>query len=204
MAPIERITTDTSRSYAALCDYAAMGPGRSLEKLCERYRSDTSTVPTKRLTTLKDWSREDDWQNRVQVYDQALRADEDAARATIRAARRIALEEADWETGNALREATRAILSELPRFIRHTETEITQDGQLVKVITLALRAGPGELARAMEIASKIQRLSVGEATEHIQHEHEWIDSIAEALDRKLLSDMAGDEATRVPGESEQA
>lgn len=162
----DRRPSDTPRSYAALCDYCAMGPARSIDKLLQFYNSSvTASVPTKHRGTLGLWSGKHSWVERANESDRLAREAEDAARATIRAERRKQLEDQDFSDGNALREATRAILSELPRFIRHTETEIKQDGQLVKVITLALKAGPGELARALELASKLQRLSVGEATE---------------------------------------
>jgi hypothetical protein len=73
MARIDRRDSDTPKAYAALLDYAAMGPARSLDTLCERYRSGADPAPpTRRLTSLKDWSRQHDWQQRVQAYDDAL------------------------------------------------------------------------------------------------------------------------------------
>jgi hypothetical protein len=72
MASVERRADDTVKSYAALCDYCAMGSARSLEQLHERYRSGTDPVPTRRLTSLKDWSRSQDWQARARAYDDML------------------------------------------------------------------------------------------------------------------------------------
>lgn len=59
-------------------DYLRMGPGRSLEKLCNRYQSDTEAPPTKRIKTLKDWSTNHGWVARASLYD----AEQDAAKTT--------------------------------------------------------------------------------------------------------------------------
>jgi hypothetical protein len=80
MAAIERQPLDTPKSYAALCDYCAMGPSRSLDTLCERYRTGTDPAPpTRRLTSLKDWSRSGDWQARARQYDSQLQQEASAA-----------------------------------------------------------------------------------------------------------------------------
>lgn len=49
----------------AFAEYVNLGSGRSLEKLCDLYRSRTDSVPTKHLTTLKTWSIRYAWQNRI-------------------------------------------------------------------------------------------------------------------------------------------
>jgi len=57
---------ETNRARQAFEDYFNMGPGRSLESLLRRYQVATEALPpTKRIATLKDWSRKHDWQNRV-------------------------------------------------------------------------------------------------------------------------------------------
>lgn len=189
----DRRASDTPRSYAALCDYAAMGAGRSLEKLAERYRSVTGTVPTQRRTTLADWSRSGDWQARVAAYDADVQAELEAERAEIRKARRIALEEADWHEGEKLRAWVQELLAEAPKFLRRTETEITQNGEIVKIITLALTAGPGELARALKLASDVQRLSVGEPTEI----HKMVESEIGAFLDRLRDSLPPEEYARI-------
>ena len=146
-----------------------MGAGRSLSKLAESYRHRTESVPTRQESTLGKWSAVYDWQNRIQAADDAERAEAEAQRAAIRAARRAELEDLDYNQGMDLRMRCAELLAEMPRFLRHTESEVRQNGELVKVITLALKAGPGELARALELASKLQRLSVGEATERSEY-----------------------------------
>jgi hypothetical protein len=46
-------------------DYYKLGPQRSLPKLEVQYRSSTEAVPTKYLTTLKQWSTRYGWQQRI-------------------------------------------------------------------------------------------------------------------------------------------
>lgn len=50
-----------------------MGEGRSLEKLLESYQNDTKTAPSRRLRTLKDWSRIHNWQQRLADIAEAER-----------------------------------------------------------------------------------------------------------------------------------
>jgi hypothetical protein len=162
MPPLDRRADETHRAHVALCDYAAMGPGRSLEKLVQTW---AGSGPTKWLSTLKRWSADHAWQFRAQQYDEAQAAIDRAEREAIRAQRRHEVEDRDWEQGAQLRAWVADALREAPKFLRRTETAIDQNGETIRVITLALAAGPGELARAMKLASDLQRLSAGEPTE---------------------------------------
>lgn len=193
MPPPERRATDTPRSYAALVDLYAMGAGRSMEKLVDRYRNGADAVPpTRRLTTLKDWSRSGAWVERITTADDADQAEAERDRAAIRAQRRAELEDRDWAEGSALRDRALELLAEMPRFLRHTESEVRQNGELVKVITLALKAGPGELARALKVASELQRLSVGEPTERnsVTITNEWVFDPTEATNTPAADQAA--------------
>ena len=76
----ERRDGDTDKSYRALCDYARMGPARSMTDLQRSYSETTGEKPpTKSLRWLHEWSRTHDWQARVQDYDDAMRAAADEA-----------------------------------------------------------------------------------------------------------------------------
>jgi len=59
---------ETPKAAAAYEEYAALGPGRSLEKLVEKRRQSggNSTV---RLRTIEAWSSLHEWQRRVRTYD---------------------------------------------------------------------------------------------------------------------------------------
>ena len=168
MPPPERRASDTSRAYAALVDFAAMGPGRSLEKLVQMWATTgLAKPPTKWLSTLKRWSSEGAWVARLIDYDTAVARSDEAARASVRAARRAALEDRDWTQSNALRDRLDELLLELPKFLRRTESEVKQGGETVRVITLALNTTVAQLASALKLSSDVQRLSVGIATEQI-------------------------------------
>src|SRR3954470_22898345 len=125
MPSIERLPTDNAKSYAALCDYAALGPGRSLEKLVQIWtRSGLADKPTRWLSTLKRWSSAQRWALRCDAYDQQAQVELEQQRAVVRAARRAELEDSDWQQGAALREAAAALLAEVPRFLRRTTNRV--------------------------------------------------------------------------------
>jgi hypothetical protein len=178
MPPPERRASESPAAFRAFCDYTVMGSGgkrRSIRELADYYAGQSASgsladrPPTLSVKTLFGWSMRYDWDERSVAWDQQQQIDEEAARQAIRAQRRVELEEADWQHGSMIRQKVAEIVAELPRFIRRTVQRIEKDGQVTEVITLALNAGPGELARALELASKLQRLSVGEATDHTRH-----------------------------------
>lgn len=69
--PLALVAGETERANAALRDYAMMGPGRSLLRLAEAYRTRTGGVPTKQLSTLKAWSARYHWRERCYAVDDA-------------------------------------------------------------------------------------------------------------------------------------
>lgn len=82
----EQTTKETAKAYAAFVEYCALGPARSLEKLAALYQTRTKPVPG--ISTIKLWSTQHNWQERVKQYD-AERAEEK------RIARERAREEAE-------------------------------------------------------------------------------------------------------------
>ena len=64
--------TETQRvdHQRALAAYLAMGPGRSLSKLCRRYAGTVPKPPG--LPTLKFWSKRDGWQAEAVRYDERI------------------------------------------------------------------------------------------------------------------------------------
>lgn len=69
----ERQPNETDKAVLACNDYLRMGASRSLEKLHERYQtgieSGSETSPTKRLNTMREWSRSFGWVERASTYD---------------------------------------------------------------------------------------------------------------------------------------
>ena len=74
----QRRPEETARAFAAFCDYRDMGPARSLRLLLKQYqganRPQTApkAPPTRRLKTLKLWSRRYAWPRRTQAFDAHL------------------------------------------------------------------------------------------------------------------------------------
>lgn len=71
--PLSRVAGETAKANLALRDYAMMGPGRSLDKLLDRYQSAAEERPTMRRATLVAWSTRYAWQARVEALDAAFR-----------------------------------------------------------------------------------------------------------------------------------
>lgn len=68
---------ESPKAAAAFEDYYALGPGRSLTMLAERYvaqRKHGATTPTRHRATLGRWSRQFAWQERVAQRDAELAA----------------------------------------------------------------------------------------------------------------------------------
>jgi GNAT superfamily N-acetyltransferase len=66
MFPLQQ-REETAAQLRAFEDYWALGYDRSLEKLAGLYRDQSASgqgIPTKRLATLKDWSRDHGWLRR--------------------------------------------------------------------------------------------------------------------------------------------
>lgn len=55
----------TPKAAQAFADYAALGAGRSLDKLVTHYQSRPESAPTRQLTSLKVWSTKYGWQDRI-------------------------------------------------------------------------------------------------------------------------------------------
>ena len=113
---IERLQSDTDRSYAALVAYAAMGTQRSLEKVGQELG--------KSRVLMERWSSMHQWAIRIRAYDDGIAAEAEQQRAAIRYARRVELEDDDWNNGMALRSAVLSLLAEVPRFIRRSSSRV--------------------------------------------------------------------------------
>ena len=56
---------ETPAAQEAFEDYYGLGAERSLTKLAESYQTSTEPIPTEHIATLKKWSVEHNWQERV-------------------------------------------------------------------------------------------------------------------------------------------
>lgn len=78
--PLARRSGESAAANRALNDYALMGCKRSLNKLIDRYKKQTKhrpkthqKTPTLKISTIKDWSRKNQWVERVEQYDELER-----------------------------------------------------------------------------------------------------------------------------------
>ena len=62
---LSSLERESPAAYRAFLDYVMMGTERSLTKLESLYRSSSEPTPTKHLRTLKQWSADHHWQERL-------------------------------------------------------------------------------------------------------------------------------------------
>lgn len=138
------VAGESQAARRALLDYAMM-EHRSLPALCERYKA-KADAPTRRLTTLKEWSSSFEWQRRVIEFD----AVQDERRLANWERRKEEVNEADWTNGKKVRRNVLGRIADL------------EDGA-DKDTTLSLF----RLVRCLAMASELQRLATNEPTEII-------------------------------------
>lgn len=174
-SPLNRIPGESRKANQALRDYALMGVGRSLRSLLERYLQQSANgVPTTKFNSLGTWSNRFHWVDRVTRFDEL----EQEARLAEREKRRQQLEEADWVTGEKLRQRVGEFLEQLPKFIKTSESVTVEDTidpvskqpmkRETRVITVGLNTNLGQLANALKAATELQRLATGEATQRTE------------------------------------
>lgn len=165
---------EPSAAHTALCDYAALGPGRSLSALVEGYRSSTQPAPkppTRQLTRLKQWSIAYAWQERVAAYD----AQQAAARLVESqrqwAHRETAFREATWKAAEAGIARVRELLEQTAISTTTTEThEADEQGRRVRVVTIreAPKGTLRDIAALLKAVNDVGRLTLGQPTAHTQ------------------------------------
>jgi hypothetical protein len=110
----ERKERETKKAILACNDYLRMGPGRSLQKLHDRYQAVSEPLPpTRRITTLKRWSKDFEWQKRAADYEAYL--DHQKTEMAERR-RRQAMEQGlalDYERVTVLKNLTSLLLGEM-------------------------------------------------------------------------------------------
>lgn len=179
-SPLNRIPGESRKANQALVDYALMGAGRNLRGLLEGYvkqasnESQTTKPPTLKWLSISTWSIRFHWVDRVTRFDEL----EQEARLAERKKRRQQLEEADWVTGEKLRQRVGEFLEQLPKFIKTSESVTVEDTidpvskqpmkRETRVITVGLNTNLGQLANALKAATELQRLATGEATQRTE------------------------------------
>ncbi len=164
---------ESLKAHTAFIDYVLMGPGRSLRKLARRYQGQSEgeagaeKPPTTRQQTLEGWSVKFEWQTRLDAYQKERKTLD----LEYWEKRQIELREKDWQAGEDLREFAAEVLAHAPQFLKTTKKLIKggkgQPDQIVVTIGLDWMA----MVRAIETASKIQRLAAGMPESHQQVDH---------------------------------
>jgi len=190
---------ETAKAHAAFLEYVRMGPGRSLRKLHARYVDwrrtgdglATEKPPTTRLRTLMEWSSRFEWQARLEAYAE----ERDRAAIAEWEARRQALREIDFQTGDELRDLAARILAETPQFLKTTRRLIKgRDGATDReIITVGIDIDA--MLKALKLASDLQRAAAGlpAAAIEVRHDHRLdtdqyqraLESLAAALGTSL-------------------
>lgn len=153
--PLSPLDGERPGAHAALIAYYELGGDRSLVKLCTSLGR-----PAGYVRTLQEWSAHFRWQERVALQQGIDARTEAKKRAEIRARRRQQLEDHDWEHGETLRKRLLEIVAEMPKFVRRSEKVIEErNGDVLertRIVTTALNATPGDMARALLAASQLQ------------------------------------------------
>ncbi len=133
--------SESARARQAYADYVALGPGRSLEKLLERYQSGTGSAPTRRMTSLKQWSSAFGWQARLQAL-----ADGEAAAAEERQREYV---RSIMEAGFALPHERVKVLTELAQVLHR---DLTAEGEANRRWVIDVKGiGAGDNWQSVEI-----------------------------------------------------
>ncbi|MCG3207298.1 MAG: hypothetical protein FOGNACKC_00898 [Anaerolineae bacterium] len=203
--PLEQIPEESPKANQALFDYAMMGLNRNLRRLVKRYeeeyelsqRGEAAEPPTRWWATIARWSREYAWVARVQAWE-----DLERKRRIARRRERIEQWEDDaWDLSQQLAGKARQMLK-FP--LARQEVE---DG---KTIILPANWNFDTLARALQTADKLARLSTGTETEIIGGLGDWRDALppgvtardVEALLEELTANIIGDVAEQMANSDE--
>lgn len=199
------------RAHAAFLDYFYLGPGRSLQKLCVRYRAQSESKagakpPTRRKATLDEWSARYEWQARLKAFKDEF--DRREQERWIERQRQV--READWAAGIGLRDLAAQILTQSPQFMKTTRKLVkgrNGDPDTV-VITVGLET---QIAlKALELASDLQRKAAEILPPVQQHQitttvNFSADDLAQARDKVEQLELAlldGHDDGHAPGDSD--
>lgn len=184
MAPNEKNTADCklwdrqqdeagslepNRWYSRFEIYRRMGPDRSLLGACNIWRVRKGTkkynaVPGAWTNAFTKWN----WKVRAEAWDAHEKAEQDA----LWKSRRQQVKDQDFDQAQTLRDKVDEFLEVLSSFKRRSETEeIDEQGNVVRVITIALNTSITQIASALKTASDLQRLAAEmlPPTQRIEH-----------------------------------
>ncbi len=112
----------------ALASFLALGQSRTLPRLRERYCAVTGVIPPA-LSTLKRWSRSDEWQARAREHDSAVQAATSEKAIEREAEQRV-------EVSLVLEDTYRDVLGRMREHLARMP-QIKAPGQIVELVTAA-------------------------------------------------------------------
>ena len=180
-ATFEQQPKESAKAFAAFSAYLGMGPERSLEAVAQKF--------TKSSRLLKRWSRRFDWPGRVRAHaDRLATVEREATEALARGKaaewlkRQQALRETEWEMHEKCIAAARRGLGAFEAREK-------------------VYANLADIARMLEVASKLGRLASGMATDKTEITGEDGGPIRLELNaalNKVYGEVVDVEATALP------
>ena len=189
----DRLEKETPTAYTAFTAYYQMpADERSIDAAWRAGAKEGQNRDGKRAPThWGEWSAKFDWVKRAEAHDDyAAKLEEEKWEK-----RRLAMRERDWKQAEAIRDLVDAALPTANQFIRRQVTRIPARGDepAREVITLAFNIG--DLARVVEIASRMEHLATDEPTDNIRLSGAALDDVitrelAALADRSKKGDAA--------------
>lgn len=191
--PLAADDGETTKANQALRDYALLGSGRSLKKLCQKYeqlrQAGSDQPPTTRLPTLEQWSKENKWQARVADYDRLLFLERD----NLRRRRFQEWEDRSWTVANDL-------MGKAEQMLKFPLVEtVTRDGQTT---VSPARWSLDTVSRLTTTADKLARASTGNA-EGEPDDLDWLRNLPDGLTPDDLDLIIEEWAAQMMGAAEE-
>lgn len=159
--PFDRRPTETEPAYAAFKLYLQLGHGRSMRDVARKL--------DKNHALMSRWSKRHFWPERALSYDAHIESiSRDAEEKTLRATadtwatRYLESRERSYLVAQGLRKKAEAMLA-----FPLQEQTASKDGKTI--IIKPCKWSVADAARMMEVAMKLERLSVGLSTEKTEH-----------------------------------
>lgn len=167
----ERQRGETARAFAAFCAYRDLGRSRTLVEAARAfYESPNVGRTSAKVRQVERWSSAHGWVRRVDAYDEEMGRE-----------RRLRREQAiyDLEERHA-------------RIAQSFQSKVIQRLQTLRVEELS----PTDLARWFDVAARIERQALGQATSITEHRVSPVERLmrllsGQALDQVLSADPGG-------------
>lgn len=187
MSDIRKRRVCSDEAFAA---YMALGPSRSLTRLLKRYRSETGVVPPA-LSTLKRWSRSEEWQVRAREHDIQVQGETSEKTIEIQASERASVFEGLEDTVQDLLTLLRSTMHDVT--IETVEHLKDLSGVIVELSAHGLDLQRGKQPDASLVAALVREKMLGNGSTDRAGQPPTPDELNEAIEQALLDDHFGTE-----------